>query len=317
MLLSIKINNNNVSTMRDFQKLDPIALKAFYYASESLSFTKAADQAALTQSGISQHIAKLETELGVNLFNRANRKVHLTDAGLKLKIFTERYLDQLDELIEELNSEGQDLKGLVRYAMPDSCLMTPHFSILLEKRKNFSNISLRLTLCDSQKVTELLLKGEIDFGFVTSRVQHKDIIYYEFVREEYVLVGNTEKSINIENLRNLKEQNFIKYPGMDVLFSNWQSAFFTKAQNIQLNDLSISGEMNSLSGAITMARHGVGLAVFPKHCVEAHLRKKELYAFSSERGRRADNPIYIIQRTDKYPMARVRKVLDVFLSMKK
>lgn len=304
-------------TMRDFQKLDPIALKAFYYASESLSFTKAAGQAALTQSGISQHIAKLETELGVNLFNRANRRVQLTEAGLKLKTFTERYLDQLDELVDELNSEGQEFKGLVRYAMPDSCLMTPHFSMLLEKRKNFSNISLRLTICDSLKVIELLLKGDIDFGFVTTRVQHKDIVYTEFVREEYVLVGPTEKSINIESLRSLKEQNFIKYPGMDVLFSHWQSTFFTKAQSIQLNDLSICGEMNSLSGAITMSLHGVGLAVFPKHCVEAHLRKKELFAFSPERGRRADNPIYIIQRAEKYPMARVRKVLEVFLSMKK
>lgn len=104
---------------------------------------------------------------------------------------------------------------------------------------------------------------------------------------------------------------------MDVLFRSWQNAFYSKAQNIQLNDLSICGEMNSLSGAITMVLHGVGLGVFPKHCVEAHLRKKELFAFVPERGLIADNPIYIIQRAEKYPMARVRKVLDVFWAMKK
>lgn len=303
--------------MRDFQKLDTTALKAFYYAAESLSFTKAADQAALTQSGISQHIAKLEDALGVNLFHRASRKVQLTDAGLKLKNYAEQYLDHLDEIFESLRNEGQELKGLVRYAMPDSCLMTPHFSILLDKRKTFSDVDLRVTLCESQKVIELLLNGEIDFGFVTTKVQHKDILFQEFVREEYVLVSSSEKQIKNLNQKDLKERNFIKFPGMDVLFDSWRTTYFSKSQKLQLDDLNIRGEINNLNGAITMAVHGVGLAVFPKHCVEAQLRKKELFAFESEGLRRAENPIYIIQRLQKYPIARVRKVLDVFWEMKK
>jgi LysR family transcriptional regulator, transcriptional activator of the cysJI operon len=301
--------------MRDFQKLDPIALKAFYYASESLSFTKAAEKAALTQSGVSQHIAKLESELGVNLFHRANRKVQLTDAGLRLKIFAERYLDQLDELVEQLNSEGQKLKGLVRYAMPDSCLMTPHFSILLEKRKSFSDINLRLTICDSPKVVEMLLKNEIDFGFITSKIQHKDIQYREFVREEYVLVSNSEKAVEIESLKKLKDLNFIRYPGMDILFESWKNHNFSKATSLSLGDLQICGEINSLSGAITMVQNGLGLGVFPRHCVEASLRKRELFSFASDRT--SEHPIYIIQLAEKYPTARVRKVLDVFWGMKK
>lgn len=303
--------------MRDFQKLDPTALKAFYYAAESLSFTKAAELAALTQSGISQHIAKLEDELGVNLFQRANRKVQLTNAGLKLKNFAESYLDHLDEIFDNLRSEGTELKGLVRYAMPDSCLMTPHFSNLLEKRKSFINVNLLVTLCDSHKVTELLLKGDIDFGFVTTKFNNKDILYQEFVREEYVLVSNSPKQLTNLKLKNLKEHNFIKYPGMDVLFNIWRTTYFSKSQNPQLNDLNICAEMNSLSGAITLVSHGVGFGVFPKHCVEAQLRKKELFAYEDQNNRCADNPIYIIQLIQKYPTARVRKVLDCFWEMKK
>jgi DNA-binding transcriptional LysR family regulator len=199
--------------------------------------------------------------------------VQLTDAGLKLKLFAERYLDQLDELFDGLHSEGQDLKGLVRYAMPDSCLMTPHFSPLLQKRKSFLNINLRLTLCDSQTVTEMLLKSEIDFGFITTRTQ-------------------------------------------DVLFNSWRVNYFAKNHNLQLSDLNVCGEINSLSGAITMALHGVGLGVFPKHCVATQLRKKELFTFQSGEDKPTDHPIYIIHSADKYPTARVRRVLDVFWAMK-
>lgn len=300
--------------MRDFQKLDPNALKAFYYAAESLNFTKAAERAALTQSGISQHVAKLEDELGVNLFQRSGRKVQLTTAGLKLKSFAEAYLDQIDRIFESIRNEGESLQGLVRYAMPDSCLMTPHFSILLEQRKNFPGVRLRVTLCESEKVTELLLNGDIDFGFVTHRSTHKDIEAREFVREEHVLVGNSEAQVRNLNLKDLKESNFVSFPGMDVLFDNWRSVFFPKSLMV-LPDLSICGEMNSLSGAITMAVNGVGLGVFPRHCVEAQLKRKELFAFQPEK--KVENPIYIIQPRVKYPTARVSRVLDAFWKMKK
>jgi DNA-binding transcriptional LysR family regulator len=72
----------------------------------------------------------------------------------------------------------------------------------------------------------------------------------------------------------------------------------------------------SLSGAITMALHGVGLGVFPKHCVATQLRKKELFAFQSGQDKPTDHPIYIIHLADKYPTARVRRVLDVFWALK-
>jgi len=303
--------------MRHFQKLDPAALKAFYYAAETLNFTKAAELAALTQSGISQHIAKLESELGVNLFHRAARKVLLTEAGKKLKAFSERYIDQLDTLMDDLSSEGRELKGLVRYAMPDSCLMSPHFQILLSKRKKFPNVSLKITVCDSAKVVDLLLNGDIDFGFITTDIQHKEITQNEFVREEYVLAGPTPESVEIENLKELKTKNFIKYPGMETLLQSWQSTYFQKSTPVHLNDLNICGEMNSLRGAITMVTGNVGLGVFPRHCIEQQLTKKELYLYEGHQKTKATQPIYIIEPSGKYPTARVKKILEVFWEMKK
>lgn len=302
--------------MRDFQKLDPTALKAFYYAAESLSFTKAADKAALTQSGISQHISKLEGQLGTSLFLRANRKLSLTEAGAKLKIFAESYLDHLDSLFEILRSESQDLKGQVRYAMPGSCLMSPHFSILLKKRESFLGIDLDVRICHSEEVVELLLAGKIDFGFITTKTQHKEILAEEFVQEEYVLVGDTEKSVRFNGISELKEKGFISYPGMDVLFNSWQAAYFPKPQILDLQSFSIRGNINSLNGAITMVSHGVGLGVFPRHCIEKQLGQKTLFAFKGTPLKQNENPIYIIQLSNTFPTARVRKVLDSFWEMK-
>ena len=199
--------------MRIFNKLDETSLKAFYFAAETLSFTQAAKAAALTQSGISQHVARLEEQLQVSLFHRAGRKVSLTGPGKRLKKFVETYLDNVDGLLEEVRGETQDIVGLVRYAMPNSCLLTPHFP--------------------NQKP-------------------------------------------------------------------------------IRFRDLDLTGEINNLEGAIAMVAHGVGIGVFPLHCVETLLNKNKLKKYPTEK---STNPIYIVTPKGQKLTARVYRVLETFWDM--
>jgi DNA-binding transcriptional LysR family regulator len=299
--------------MRNFEKLDETSLRAFYFAAETLSFTKAAKAAALTQSGISQHVAKLEENLNVSLFLRAGRKVQLTKSGSKLKKFVETYLDQVDDLLEDVRKETQLLKGQVRYAMPNSCLMTPHFPLLLKKRQQFADVDLKITICHTPEVIDLLLAGEIDFGFVTSKVAHNDVEFMEFAKEEYLLVSASKEILKMKSLADLKNQNFINYPGMDELFEKWQQQQFSRSKKLKMSDLKICGEINDLNAAITMAGHGVGLGVFPGHCISDSLAAGKLYSFKSVKNQ---NPIYIVKIKDQRMTSRVQKVLNSFWEMK-
>ena len=56
-------------------------LKFFQAIVKYNSFTEAAEACGISQSGISQQIQSLEKELGVNLFERDNRKFKITEAG--------------------------------------------------------------------------------------------------------------------------------------------------------------------------------------------------------------------------------------------
>lgn len=69
--------------MSDFsRRLPPLDhLVAFEAAARLLSFTRAADEIAVTQSAISQRIRLLETALGSTLFIRGHRSVRLTREG--------------------------------------------------------------------------------------------------------------------------------------------------------------------------------------------------------------------------------------------
>ena len=69
------------------------ALVAFESAARHQSFTKAAEELALTQSAVCRQIASLETFLGIELFRRTRRGVCLTEDGLS---YSRRIAAQLD-----------------------------------------------------------------------------------------------------------------------------------------------------------------------------------------------------------------------------
>ncbi|HEY4069807.1 MAG TPA: transcriptional regulator GcvA [Burkholderiaceae bacterium] len=95
--------NRNANPMRHYD-LPPLdQLEAFEAAARHLSFTKAADELALTQSAVSRQIAALEEHYGLALFRRLHRALRLTDDGQTL-------LQVVAEVLGQLHAVGGELK---------------------------------------------------------------------------------------------------------------------------------------------------------------------------------------------------------------
>ena len=93
------------------------ALVAFESAARHQSFTKAADELALTQSAVCRQIAGLEEFLGIELFRRSRRGVKLTEAGLA---YSRKVATQLDAVERDtLAAMGQQgAQGLELAVVP-------------------------------------------------------------------------------------------------------------------------------------------------------------------------------------------------------
>jgi DNA-binding transcriptional LysR family regulator len=88
---------------RGAYQLPPLdALVAFESAARHLSFTRAADEIALTQSAVSRQIQALESRLGVALFRRLHRAIALTDEGRTLQLAVVDALVRLDRATREI-----------------------------------------------------------------------------------------------------------------------------------------------------------------------------------------------------------------------
>ena len=93
------------------------ALVAFESAARHQSFTKAADELALTQSAVCRQIAGLEEFLGIELFRRSRRGVKLTEAGLAISRKVAAQLDAVER--DTLAAMGQQgAQGLELAVVP-------------------------------------------------------------------------------------------------------------------------------------------------------------------------------------------------------
>jgi DNA-binding transcriptional LysR family regulator len=84
------------------------ALTAFEAAARHQSYTKAADELAVTQSAVCRQIAGLEDFLGVRLFRRSRRGVALTDAGLAYHRAVAARLDAVERDTLDVMARGAE-----------------------------------------------------------------------------------------------------------------------------------------------------------------------------------------------------------------
>jgi len=92
------------------------ALCVFESAARFQSFTKAADELALTQSAVCKQIAGLESFLGLPLFTRIKQRIVLTPAGREYALRTRQHLDRIERDTLELMAT-KDGAGVLELAV--------------------------------------------------------------------------------------------------------------------------------------------------------------------------------------------------------
>jgi DNA-binding transcriptional LysR family regulator len=86
-------------------------LKAFLLTARHQSFSRAAEQLCVTQSGMSVIVRELESQLGFPLFERTTRKVKLTEFGSKFLPVADRCLLELEAAALNIRRSASAVRG--------------------------------------------------------------------------------------------------------------------------------------------------------------------------------------------------------------
>ncbi|MDH2359870.1 LysR family transcriptional regulator [Priestia megaterium] len=96
-------------------------LKIFQVAARELNFTRTAEILHYAQSSVTAQIKSLEEELAVQLFDRLGKRVILTDAGKRFKLYTDKVLDLTEEAKETVGGSEEPSRTLTICASETQC----------------------------------------------------------------------------------------------------------------------------------------------------------------------------------------------------
>ena len=91
--------------------MELLQLRYFLTTAEYQHMTKAAEHLQIAQPALSQAIHRLESELGIPLFERKNRSIELNDAGRLLQKRLIPIISALDRIPGELDRKSTRLNS--------------------------------------------------------------------------------------------------------------------------------------------------------------------------------------------------------------
>lgn len=139
-------------------------LKLFLHLSRTLSYARTSAACHVTPSSLSRVIQRLETELGVPLFERDNRHVGLTDAGRAFRAYADEAHNHWLAFRDSLVTRERQLSGDISLF----CSVTASYSFLYDLlsrfRERYPGIELKLHTGDTAQTLERIRQEQEDIG---------------------------------------------------------------------------------------------------------------------------------------------------------
>lgn len=187
-----------------------ISLKQLNYAlavEKTRHFKKAAEICSVSQSALSTAISELETQLGVQIFERDAKKVLITKIGEK--ILARAKSIQLD--IDDIHQLAKTSQSPLTYPIKLGVIPTigPHLlpKVLPAVRQQYPELELLIYEQESEVLLKSVRDGEIDAGIIALPYATEGLHTFEFWEEDFYAVVNSadelaqQDKISTEELR--------------------------------------------------------------------------------------------------------------------
>lgn len=237
-----------------------ISVKQLHYAlavEKTLHFKKAAEACHVSQSALSTALHELEKQLGVQIFERDNKKVLVTPIGQEVLNRARDIMLQVEDLEQLANSQKEPLSfpmtlGIIPTISP---FLLPKILPLIASQ--YPKLKLNVVEDQSQVLVEKVRNGEIDTAILALPYPCEGLLSFEFWQEDFYWVTHKEsdhaKQLEItsdeladEHLMLLKEGHCLKDHILDackMTESNRNNSFSATSLNTLIQ--MVSGKLGT------------------------------------------------------------------------
>jgi DNA-binding transcriptional LysR family regulator len=243
------------------------SLLVFAEVAQRDSFTAAAQHLGMSKSAVSQHISRLEEQIGFQLLSRNTRGMALTANGAKLLSRSELLKDQVELAFQELSSVEQTPSGLFSVTFPHLLEKDVVIPALGQLCKEFTRIEIRVLITDEPLD---LINDKLDVAIYGGELRDSNYRALPVGKVSEIFCASPayiQKFGSPETLEEVTEHRWIS--------ASWQNASQSvhcnrrgpgegKKQLEQTTPLHRFAESNSLSCVMSMAQQDMGYVLLPE-----------------------------------------------------
>ena len=159
---------------------------------KNLHFKKAADECYVSPSTLSNAITELETQLGVKIFERNNKKVIVTSLGREILSKAKKIKLEVQNIHELAQHNVDGLSSSLSIGIIPT--ISPYFLplVLPKIQKEFSNLQLKIEEGQSQILTNRVKEGDLDMAILALPYDLQDLMSFKFWEEDFFWVSHSQ-----------------------------------------------------------------------------------------------------------------------------
>ncbi len=239
-------------------------LKTFAEVCSAGGITRAAERLCVAQPSVSQTIAELENYYGVQLFERAGRRLILTSDGEELLAAAQEAVKAFDEFEDAAKSARKKPKLRAGASMTVGKIIMPR--LVSAWKAQIEGLECYVRVASTADIERGIAGGELDFAIVEGRIGG-GMEAVEFGRDRLVAVSSP--SFGAPDRADIKE--IVKYP---LLLREGGSAsrdlFDGELAKYALSARPVT-EASTNDALIAAALNGLGIAVLPYNLVAEYI----------------------------------------------
>ena len=283
-------------------------IRYFKAVAEELHFGRAARQLNIAQPALSRSIKNLETQIGVQLLERNNRKVSLTKAGKVFLSGCQHLIDSMEGMVIQTRKASNGEAGHLIIGYTDFAISGLMPAILRDFKKQCPDISLEPVHGFTSTQLDKLEQGKLDLGFITGPFERSGYQSVTIQQDSYVAVVYENHPLaqkRIVQLSELAGESFIL--GSQMGWEHYHDHLFRLCRGAGFKPDIVQTAFN-IEGIFGLVACEMGITIQPV-CVNANLRKG--LVARPLKGIKATVPTMAIWKTE--PEASPRQTFAQFL----
>lgn len=290
--------NINIATMKTFCDLV-----------DTGSFSRAADSNYVSQSAVSQQVAKLERDLSVQLITRGGGLITPTDAGKAFYHGAREILRRYEQLLGEVHGASAAVRGVLRVGTIYSVgfyLLDPFVRRFFREHPE---VALHVTYTNWNHISAAIIGGEMDLGVVACPDTNRSLEILPLRDEELVAVfppGHSLSKRRTIQAKALANEAFVAFQANIPTRRHIDKLL--KARRVSVN---VTMEFDNIELLKRSIMVGAGVSILPRENVETEAARGDLARVRFRDPAYWTRPIGVLRRRGRQASPAEKMFVDI------